>query len=47
MFLVIVKWLARLVLLAAMIATLLLLVGGIITVVKELHDEWKDWRKKR
>lgn len=45
MFLVIIKWLARFIIIALLTLVLVLIVAGIILVAKELRDEWEDWRK--
>ncbi len=45
MFLVILKWLARFIIIALLTLALLMIVAGIIMVAKELRDEWEDWRK--
>lgn len=45
MFLVIIKWLARFIIIALLTLVLVLIVTGIIIVAKELHDIWEDWRK--
>lgn len=45
MFLVIIKWLARFIIIALLTLVLVLIVAGIILVAKGLHDEWEDWRK--
>ena len=45
MFQIILKWLARFIIIALLTLVLVLLVYGIILLAKELHDEWEDWRK--
>lgn len=45
MFQIILKWLARFIIIALLTLVLVLIVTGIIMVAKELRDEWEDWRK--
>lgn len=45
MFVLVIKWLARICIIALLTLALVLIVAGIIMVAKELRDMWEDWRK--
>lgn len=45
MFQIILKWLARFIIIALLTLVLVLIVYGIIILAKELRDVWENWRK--
>lgn len=45
MFEIILKWLARFIILAGLTLVLVLIVAGIILVAKGVRDDWEEWKK--